>query len=432
MFEHLTSIIQNIWAISYTYLLYGALLEKKTNFKLPATLAVLTGIGFFYTATGIYFEEHYALLSIARSVGLSSRMVLSMSAILVLYHGTWMKKCFSAVFAVTISGISELMSVHLYVWVNRIDMISSLPATEQIKISIGGIVIAYLITFMIIWTRKKRRLAEKSIRLYLMEMILPVTSLSMLFYVYVYLEVSQFRVISLFLFWINFVAYLLFNKLEQYFRENQEYAMQESQHKLRESYYQQMELHQKEIRMIKHDLKNQLIALSAAFQGEPGAADSRQLEELIGRLSRQTVYDFTAHRGINALLGEKYRQAQQQNIVCHWDIKVPADIRFKDTDLAALIGNILDNAIEACQYCSGTPYIQLQIIYHEGSLVLSSENSTDEWARELTTRKKDKKNHGLGIQSIRTVVDQYHGEMQHVFSHYCYQIELTLFEPQNA
>ncbi len=223
--------------------------------------------------------------------------------------------------------------------------------------------------------------------------------------------------------------YISFELTDNINRRNREYALQEQRHALLEEYYRQVEAHQSEVRTIRHDLKNQLLSLAGHIEsGDPQKA-VRQIDDLISHLSAGDNLRFTAHSGINALLGSKYQQAQAEDIVCDFTVKLPADIAIKDNDLAALVGNVLDNAIEACRYCTGQKYIQFKLVYHGDTLILSSENSTD-GNSETATRKGDTLNHGKGLNSIRRTVEQYGGDMQYQFHPGSFSLELTLFPPK--
>jgi hypothetical protein len=79
---------------------------------------------------------------------------------------------------------------------------------------------------------------------------------------------------------------------------------------------------------------------------------------------------------------------KETGITCEFEIKCPETMKFSDSDLSSLIGNILDNAREACEHSSTRKYVQLKLVYFNHSLVGSCENSTDSKVTTLTTRKK--------------------------------------------
>lgn len=158
----------------------------------------------------------------------------------------------------TLKTISELTAMFFYTSRYPIESIDSIAESETGAISFIAVIILYLYVFMIKWTRGNRSLSIKSASIYLMVMVIPTVSIFTLFYSYLHFDNEGIRgAVSLY-FWLT--------------------------------YYQQMELHQKEIRTIKHDLQNQLIALSTSFQNGLTAGEN-PLSPLIEQLSHQTEYN---------------------------------------------------------------------------------------------------------------------------------------------
>ena len=94
---------------------------------------------------------------------------------------------------------------------------------------------------------------------------------------------------------------------------------------------------------------------------------------------------------------------------------VPTSLPFDEADLCIVLGNALDNAIEACLRGEVLePYVELKIKYDVGNLIIIVENSFDGTIKKnhqgkILTRKKKIKNHGIGIDSMKRVVEKYHG-----------------------
>ena len=83
-------------------------------------------------------------------------------------------------------------------------------------------------------------------------------------------------------------------------------------------------------------------------------------------------------------------------------------------DMGILYGNLLDNAIEACNYVEPDErFIRMKSKIMNGNLILSVVNSKQEKRNlVLVTTKPDKENHGRGVKSIRKVVDKYDGTIE--------------------
>ena len=85
-------------------------------------------------------------------------------------------------------------------------------------------------------------------------------------------------------------------------------------------------------------------------------------------------------------------------------------------DLVTILGNAMDNAIEACMRVpEGQRFIQVRTMQQDGFSILSFSNSCDGrtflCGKLLLTRKRDPENHGFGLANIRRTVEKYEGEM---------------------
>lgn len=84
-------------------------------------------------------------------------------------------------------------------------------------------------------------------------------------------------------------------------------------------------------------------------------------------------------------------------------------------DIAVIIGNLLDNALEATVR-SPKRWIDIKINYTKGRLIIEIQNSFDgvihNNSEGIQTRKEDKSSHGLGIKSIQTSIKKFDGVMK--------------------
>lgn len=160
-----------------------------------------------------------------------------------------------------------------------------------------------------------------------------------------------------------------------------------------------------------HDLKHQVAALKHIH-------DPSQREAVIdGLQSAVQIYDAEMETGneiLDTVLTEKSLICTRHEIAlsCIADGK---RLSFMDpVDLYTLVGNALDNAIEAVLLLpAGERSIRLRVQEKAGLVFLRVENpyaGTLETRDGLpVTRKEDKENHGFGLKSIREIGKKYHG-----------------------
>ena len=162
------------------------------------------------------------------------------------------------------------------------------------------------------------------------------------------------------------------------------------------------------VRSIKHDLKNHMIILQSYLDKN----DYKGCRNYAEKLSEgaEISYDFidTGNLAIDTIVSAKRNLAEKKNIKFYTNIHIPQNMNIDNTDCGVIFGNALDNAIEACDKLENQKYIKVFLSYHDSSLICKIINSAvAENNPELKTTKKEKKNHGIGITSIKNAINKY-------------------------
>lgn len=184
---------------------------------------------------------------------------------------------------------------------------------------------------------------------------------------------------------------------------------------LKEDYYREIEQHNQEIHRIKHDLKNQLSGLYNSLNTS-NSAIREKLSALLGDLEDTGNQLYTSNEILNSILKLKFSEAEKWHIRIEHDVMVPKHMRIEYGDMGILFGNLLDNATEACmklpECCR---WIRLTVNYSSGGLVLIVENSKDaDDDVDFRTRKEHPSAHGIGIKSVKRVVEKYDGAIEFI------------------
>lgn len=170
-----------------------------------------------------------------------------------------------------------------------------------------------------------------------------------------------------------------------------------------------------EMRKIRHDMKNHLQCVSALLTDNMEKEALRYIQNM---LDNKLDFGFagvnTSNNIINIISNIKLSQCKDKNIdVCVkiGDFHIKAD----DMDLCIILGNLLDNAIEHCTESNGKKMLFLEILQKKGYVNIIVKNTIEKSVLEnnpkLTTSKKDRTAHGLGISSVREVVKRLGGMM---------------------
>ncbi len=127
------------------------------------------------------------------------------------------------------------------------------------------------------------------------------------------------------------------------------------------------------------------------------------------------------HRLLNAILNEKKKDAEQKGISMHITVEPEFLIeQIRDIDLIAIVGNLIDNAMEAALDCKeGYVKIYMYVQNESRFSVMKIINNYREEVRQkdgiFLTSKEDKQKHGIGIQNVKSIVKKYGGFLQNVY-----------------
>lgn len=120
----------------------------------------------------------------------------------------------------------------------------------------------------------------------------------------------------------------------------------------------------------------------------------------------------TGNINADAILNAKISLAIKKGIRVDYKATVPRALTVSDIDLCVVIGNLIDNAVEACEkVASENQFIRLYIGILQKQLYLSVSNATNEVVRKLDEQYISTKrgNHGHGLKRINKIVDKYGG-----------------------
>ena len=126
--------------------------------------------------------------------------------------------------------------------------------------------------------------------------------------------------------------------------------------------------------------------------------------------------DLTGNKTVDALLYQKRKQAEEEKIKWECDVQMPKDCCINEFDLCVLLGNILDNALEACgrmqqEECR---FIKIQAKAVKKCFLIEVKNSMDRTEKyaEGFTNKGDSQEHGIGLLNVSDVVCRYNGAVR--------------------
>lgn len=162
----------------------------------------------------------------------------------------------------------------------------------------------------------------------------------------------------------------------------------------------------------RHDYHNHLQSMKAYLKMGQVERLGEYLELLEQDLDHINQRVESGNVNLDAILNSKLSLAEKNGIEVDYKATCPAELSISDIDLCALIGNLLDNAVEACEKLTeGKPFIRLYIGTMKQQLYISVTNATGEKVRKLDNEYITNKrgNHGHGLRRINLMVEKYKG-----------------------
>ena len=165
------------------------------------------------------------------------------------------------------------------------------------------------------------------------------------------------------------------------------------------------------LRSLRHDMNNHMSILQGFLSVKAYDEMENYLTSITQELSVANSFYFPENKVLSVLLNSKISKASQFGITFETKI-LTSETPFSERDLCAVIGNVLENAIEASSIHT-SPYICFTMYRDKQQLHIQCDNNfvtepVFENGRLITT-KKDKMTHGIGTQNICSIVDAYHG-----------------------
>ncbi|MGN0308475.1 MAG: sensor histidine kinase [Lachnospiraceae bacterium] len=187
-------------------------------------------------------------------------------------------------------------------------------------------------------------------------------------------------------------------------------------------YYTHLAEMQDKVRGIRHDIKNHCLALNGLLNNGKIEEAKEYIRSVTGEmLNTDEIMYRTGNLIFDAMLTEKSIRAKKSQIEMMISLALPENLSISNEDWCVLLGNTLDNAIEACEKLEE----KRKIIFFEARHFKSMLNITirntalPPIQREdglFHTSKQDTEKHGIGLNNVRRTVDKYAGVLQTKYS----------------
>lgn len=157
-----------------------------------------------------------------------------------------------------------------------------------------------------------------------------------------------------------------------------------------------------------HDYKHNIANLMSLANNNDIEGIKQYLQSENKLLSKKLFYYKTGNDTVDTILNIKQRAAESKGITFIITAKIPDNCIVKSAHFASILGNLLDNAIEA-SIDEELPFIEVKIKPVKSYLMIVISNKCTRSNIKLETTKSDKQLHGIGINSVKQTVKSYKG-----------------------
>lgn len=168
-----------------------------------------------------------------------------------------------------------------------------------------------------------------------------------------------------------------------------------------------------------HDI-NKFVRTAGTLMQKDQKKDALEIMEQLGmRIQEVKEYQYTSHILLNSILCERKFAADNMNIEYQVMLSSTLEINFiDDLDLISIVGNLLDNAIEAAGKVKDGGFVKCKMYMANSNHFLMMEFANDYLIppqmgkHGYISRKREPENHGIGLHTVEQLVKKYSGIMK--------------------
>ena len=208
------------------------------------------------------------------------------------------------------------------------------------------------------------------------------------------------------------LLFLIIEGTLYFYKKGYEFQTEQFRRDLMEHQYEEIKGVYMDMRGWRHDYHNHMQVMKAQL----ALGNLEEIQEYLNALEKELDHVDTLVKSGNlmtdAILNSKLTLARRQKIRINCNAKIPERISVEDVDLCVILGNLMDNALEACkQIAEENRFLRIYMKVNKSQRYLSIQNSAKEDPdfNEQNYITKKRGNHGLGMKRVQTAVEKYQG-----------------------
>ena len=237
------------------------------------------------------------------------------------------------------------------------------------------------------------------------------------------------------LFAVNIIAFYLYDSLAENYIKKSKLALLQKENELYSRQCEIMQSSTEDLQAFRHDMSNQLIILNHLLEEGKDEEARRQLDQLSRFIKGKVIYSTSGNIIIDGLVNYKLQSVASENIKVETEIVVPEQLNIDIADFVTLLGNLLDNALEALKKVDREQRIlTIKIVFSQERLIGRITNTycgeIHQKDDKILTSKKEKQKHGYGLSNVEKIIKKYNGYMEIDYANWEFRVDFIIYLPQ--
>lgn len=215
---------------------------------------------------------------------------------------------------------------------------------------------------------------------------------------------------------INILVFYIYNKIARLAALEGENNLIMQQNKYFEEQICIMQDTQEATKSVRHDMRNHLASIKARIETGEYQKAEKYITDTIGQLEKKEEISHTGHFLLDSIINYKLRSIKKCGVQLQYTAVIPSDLPIDDFDLTIILGNLLDNALEALKKINAAEkQLEIHLAYEKGCFLIKVQNT---YNGDLliekglpVTQKSNPHYHGIGLKNVRAVAAKYRGSL---------------------
>ena len=233
------------------------------------------------------------------------------------------------------------------------------------------------------------------------------------------LEIALIPKNAIFLLIVNIGAFIVYNAVillsaEQ--QQNLELKTQNHMLELQTLEYGNLTSRLSEARRINHDVRHNVILMNEYLKSKKYKELGELFTQYLNSISDNITLTYCSHYSLNLIITYFSQLAAQDNIDFQCDMRIADKLEMSESDLSVLVGNLLENAVEACRRIKdGERKISLRgKVENENILLITVDNTYYDEPKSIISGgvylSSKHSGFGIGVESVKNIVCKYNGQ----------------------